>query len=401
MVNANVINCRHEAWREDEEACRSAARTWLENHLPLEWRPDRVGYTAPTFDAQRAWERRLYEAGFAGFSWPTEYGGQGLTVREQLICNEEFGRIGIPDSVNAIGKDMIGPIILALGNENQKRGLLPRILSMQDIWCQAFSESEAGSDLAEVRTRATRDGNQWLINGSKTWTSFAHLADWCVLLARTGDRAQKHASLSLFTVPMKSPGITVKQIDQIDGRANFSEVDFSNVLVSDDMLLGGVGEGWMGAGRVLGVERAINKMYRAALFENEMRHLIGACRSDPQLRSLMEDAGYRQRLAACYEDIEVLRRFVRSIVQSLSRGGEIGSMGSVIKLHWSETHQRIVGLGREMLMRATRPMSDITRHAMQRFNRLYLRSRAETIQGGVSAIQLDVIADRILHLARA
>jgi alkylation response protein AidB-like acyl-CoA dehydrogenase len=400
MVNVD-IQCRREAWQEDEETCRSAARTWLETYFPVEWRPDQVGYAAPTYEAQRAWERRLYEAGFAGFSWPTEYGGQGLTVREQLICNEEFGRICVPDSVNGIGKDMIGPIILALGTEDQKCGLLPRILSMQDIWCQAFSEPGAGSDLAEVRTRATRDGKQWLINGSKTWISFAQHADWSLVLARTGDVAQKHASLSLFTVPMNSPGITVKQIDQIDGRANFCEVGFSDVQVSEDMVLGGVGEGWIGVGRVLGVERAINRMYRAALFENEMRHLIGACRSDPQLRPLLEDAGYRQRLAACYEDIEVLRRFVRSTVQSLSRGGEIGSVGSLIKLHWSETHQRIVRLSREMLTRATRPMSDIVRRAVQRFNTLYLRSRAETIQAGASEIQLDVIADRVLRLARA
>jgi alkylation response protein AidB-like acyl-CoA dehydrogenase len=317
-----------------------------------------------------------------------------------LICNEEFGRIGVPDSVNAIGKDMIGPIIIALGTEDQKRRFLPRILSMQEIWCQAFSETEAGSDLAEVKTRATRDGKDWLINGAKTWISFAQHADWSLVLARTGDPEQKHGSLSLFTVPMNSPGITVSQISQIDGRANFCDVRFTDVRISDYMVLGGVGDGWTGVGRVLGIERAINRMYRAALFENELRHLVTVCRADPQLRALLQDAFYRQRLAACYEDIEVLRRLVRSTVQSLIRGGQIGSVGSIIKLHWSETHQRIVRLSREMLARASHPLSDIVGHAIRRFNTLYLRSRAETIQGGASEIQLDVIADRILCLPK-
>jgi alkylation response protein AidB-like acyl-CoA dehydrogenase len=386
--------------RDDEDDYRSRARGWLQDHFPAEWRPDRVGYYPPTFEAQRNWERLLYEAGLAGFSWPKEYGGQGLTVREQLICNEEFGRIGMPDSVNGIGKDMIGPIILTLGNEDQKRRFLRGILSMQDIWCQAFSETEAGSDLAAVKTRATRDGNEWVINGAKTWTSFAQHAHWSLVLARTGDPQQKRGGLTLFTVPMNSSGVAVSQIGQIDGRANFCDVRFSDVRISEDMVLGGIGEGWSGVGRVLGVERAINRMYRAALFENELRHLVAACRADAALCVCLEDRFYIQRFAACYEDIEVLRRLVRSTVQSLLRGGEIGSVGSLIKLHWSEAHQRIVRLSREVLVCATRPMSTIVEQAVRRFNTLYLRSRAETIQGGASEIQLDVIADRILSLPR-
>jgi alkylation response protein AidB-like acyl-CoA dehydrogenase len=385
---------------QNEDAYRACVTEWLQKHFPADWRPDRVGYQTPEFEAQRIWERNLYEAGFAGFSWPAEYGGQGLTVREQLICNEEFGRVGMPDSVNGIGKDMIGPIILALGTEQQKRRFLRRILSMQDIWCQSFSETEAGSDLAAVKTHATREGNEWVINGAKTWISFAQHADWSLVLVRTGDPSERRGGLSLFTVPMSCPGITVSQINQIDGRSNFCDVRFSNVKLSNDMVLGGVGEGWAAVGRVLGVERAINRMYRASLFENELRHLVAACRVDEPLRGCLEDTLFRQRLAACYEDIEVLRRLVRSTVQSLVRGGEIGLVGSLIKLHWSETHQRIVRLAREILARAARPMSAIAGLAVRRFNTLYLRSRAETIQGGASEIQLDVIADRILSLPR-
>ncbi len=394
------LRANQEVQESDDAACKMRARNWLEKNFPPFWRPENLDYKAPLFEEQRDWERRLYEAGFAGFSWPEKYGGQGLTIREHLLCYEEFGRIGVPDSVNGIGKDMIGAIILALGTEEQKTRFLPRILSMEDIWCQGFSEVEAGSDLAGVKTRAVRDSEDWVINGTKIWTSFAQHADWCLVLARTGDPAEKHASLSLFMVPMGARGVAVSQIDQIDGRANFCEVQLVNVRVADAMVLGGISEGWKAVGRVLGVERAINRMYRAAMFENELRHLAVACQSDPHLQILLADPFYRQRLAGCYEDVEILRRLVRSTVLSLLDGGEIGSIGSLIKLHWSETHQRIAGLAREMLAGASRPVSDIVDRAIKRFNILYLRSRAETVQAGASEVQLDVIAGRILHLPK-
>jgi alkylation response protein AidB-like acyl-CoA dehydrogenase len=385
----------------DAATYRAEVRAWLEENFPEQWRPEREGYVAPGFEAQRDWERGLHQAGFAGFTWPAIYGGQGLTMREHLIANEELGRVGIADSVNGLGKDMIGPLILAIGRDDQKSRFLPRILSMQDIWCQGFSEPEAGSDLAAVKTTAVSADGGWRITGQKIWTSFAQIADWCLVLARTGDPERKHASLSLFTVPMHASGVTVRRIDQINGRANFCEVFLDDVFVPDDCVLGGVNQGWRAAGRVLEVERAINRMYRAALFENELRHLVAACRSDPCLRGLLDDAVYRQRIAAFYADIEVLRRLVRATVNVMVQGGEIGAVGSLIKLHWSESHQRLTALAREMLGQATRPLSAVVARAVARFNELYLRSRAETIQAGASAVQLGIIAGRILNLPKA
>ncbi len=380
---------------------RASIRGWLATHFPDRWRPESESYEPPGFAEQRDWERALYEAGFAGFSWPAAYGGQGLTMYEHLVANEELGAVGIPDSLNGIGKDMIGPVILAIGSEAQKRRYLKRILSMEDIWCQGFSEPEAGSDLAGVRTRARRDGDGWLISGQKIWTSFAQHANWCLVLARTGDVERKHGSLSLLAVPMEASGITVRRIDQINGRANFAAVFFDDVRVPEDSVIGGVDEGWTAAGRVLQVERAINRMYRASLFEHELCHLIDACRADPALRLLLDDAGYRDRIAAFQADIEILRRLVRSTVAQLLRGDPIGSVGSLIKLHWSESHQRLTSLAREMLAQASVPRSIAVRRAVERFNELYLRSRAETIQAGASAIQLGIIAARILNLPRA
>jgi alkylation response protein AidB-like acyl-CoA dehydrogenase len=392
---------RPEEARDGSESYRAEIRAWLESNYPARWRPERENYVAPQFDEQREWERRLHAAGWAGFTWPKAYGGQGLTMREHLIANDELGRVGIPDSVNGLGKDMIGPLILAIGSDAQRARFLPRILSMRDIWCQGFSEPEAGSDLASVRTTAVAADGGWRIEGQKVWTSFAQHADWCLILARTGDPARKHASLSLFTVPMDAPGITVRRIDQINGRANFCEVFFDNIHVPPDAVLGGVNEGWRAAGRVLEVERAINRMYRAGLFENELRHLVAACRSDSGLSATLDDPVYRQRIAGFYADIEVLRRLVRSTVNILAKGGEIGPVGSLIKLHWSESHQRLTALARDMLAHAARPLSAVVARAVARFNELYLRSRAETIQAGASAIQLGIISGRILGLPKA
>lgn len=380
---------------------RKAVRDWVAGNFPRTWMPDQADYTPPAFAQQVAWERSLYEAGFAGFTWPRDYGGQGQTLVEQLVANEELGRVGLPDSLNGIGKDMIGPVILAVGTEAQKVRYLRNILTMKEFWCQGFSESEAGSDLAAVRTRAVEGDGGWIITGTKIWTSFAQHADLCLVLARTGDPALRHASLSMFIVPMDRPGITVRQIDQINGRANFCEVVFEDVRIDADAVLGGVNAGWAGAGRVLEVERAINRMYRASLFENELRHLVTACRSDAHLWAVLNQPANLERLGGCYADIEVLRRLVRRTVLSLARGGRINGEGSLIKLHWSEIHQRITILAREILVKASRPLSPVAMRAIARFDELYLRSRAETIQAGASAIQLGIVAQRILKLPKA
>jgi len=384
-----------------ERSYRHRLRTWLEENLPPTWRADHVDHVPPGFDELRDWEARMHRAGLSGIAWPGDYGGHGLSLREHLVANQEIGRVAMPESVNSIGKELVGPILLAVGSEAQKARHLPAILEMREIWCQGFSEPEAGSDLAGVRTRAEHDGQVWRISGQKIWTSGAYRSQRCLLLARTGPAEDRHRSLSLFSLPMDAPGVTVRRMRQINDSSEFCEVFLDNVPVRDDDLIGGVNEGWMAAIGVLEIERATNRMYRTWRFENELRHLVAACRSDPGLSALLGDAYYQQQLGATLADIEVLRQHVLDAVESLASGGRIAARGSLMKLHWSEAHQRFLALAIEMLDRAPAAAGPEVRRAQARFQKLYLSARAETIYAGTSQIQLGIIADRILKLAKA
>jgi alkylation response protein AidB-like acyl-CoA dehydrogenase len=342
----------------------------------------------------------MHRAGLAGITWPEAYGGHGLTLREHLIANQEIGRLALPESVNSIGKELAGPIILAIGTEEQKRRYLPAILEMREIWCQGFSEPEAGSDLAGLRTRAVRDGNGWRITGQKIWTSGAPRAQRCLLLARTGSVEDRHRGLALFAVRMDSPGLRVRAIRQMTDKPGFAEVFFDEVRVEPEDALGAPDEGWSAAIRVLAIERATNRMYRAWRFENELRHLISACRQDPALSALLQEGSYRQRLAATQVDIELVKGHVEPTVEALLDGQSIGARGSLMKLHWSEAHQRFAALAWEILSQAPPGASAAVRAAQRRFQDIYLAARAETIYAGATEVQLDIIADRVLQLPR-
>ncbi len=379
---------------------RRRLRAWLEAELPASWRADDVAWSPPDFEARRVWEARMYRAGLAGIAWPREHGGHGLGLREHLLANQEIGRLAMPESVNSIGKELVGPILLAVGSQAQKQRHLPAILEMREIWCQGFSEPEAGSDLAGVRTRAVHDGTCWRVSGQKIWTSNAFRAQRCLLLARTGPLEERHRSLSLFALPMDAPGITVRQMRQMNDSREFCEVFFDDVPVPDCDLIGGINDGWMAAIGVLEIERATNRMYRTWRFENELRHLVAACRSDPRLAALLADGYFRQRLGATMADIEALRHHVLDAVDSLAEGDRIAARGSLMKLHWSEGHQRFLALAVEMLGRAPADAGAEVRRAQERFHTLYLSARAETIYAGTSQIQLGIIADRILKLTK-
>ena len=384
----------------DPAAYRLEVRSWLEENLPQAWRADLPGYKHQTLPELYAWERQMYAAGYAGVAWPKIYGGQGMTIREHLILNQEIGRLAMPLSTNSLGKELVGPILLAIGSEVQKHRFIPSLLNMDEIWCQGFSEPEAGSDLARVRTRAEKKENNWLINGHKIWTSLADRADYCLLLARTGPIENRHKSLSLFALPMKTKGITVRPIRQITEAEGFCEVFFDNVEISHDALIGSENDGWRSASEVLSVERATNRMYRGWRFENEFRHLIQVCASEPTLRDLLSNHHYRQQLAATWTDIEIIKSYVLDITKRLEQGGRIGQDGSLMKLHWSEAHQRFAALANEMLSMGWASNSPEMINASQRFEEIYLLSRAETIFAGTTEIQLGIIADRILQLPR-
>jgi alkylation response protein AidB-like acyl-CoA dehydrogenase len=382
------------------EAYRVAMRRWLRANLPPSFRSDGAAFSPPTLPQSIAWEAAMYRAGLAGIIWPLAYGGHGRTLREHLIANQEIGATAMPESVNSIGKELAGPIILAVGTEEQKRRFLPAILEMRDIWCQGFSEPEAGSDLASLRTRATRDGDTWRINGQKIWTSGAYRAQRCLVLARTGPLEDRHRGLAMFAVRLDAKGVRVRPIKSIDGRESFCEVFFDDVEVLQSDALGAPDEGWTAAIRVLEIERATNRMYRAWRFENELRHLISACKADPVLAQLVADRHYEVRLGEVVVDIEVLKAHVETAVDALANGDRIGARGSLAKLHWSEAHQRFAVLALELLGQASVPALPAVQAARRRFEAIYLQARAETIYAGTSEIQLGIIADRILQLSK-
>lgn len=382
------------------EAFRMRAREWIAANLPDKYRSDLPGYQEPDFDWCRNYEAAMYRAGLTGITWPKAYGGQGLTLREHLMVSQEIGRVGMPDSVNSQGKELAGPIILAICTEEQKLRYLPRLLDMSEIWCQGFSEPEAGSDLAALRTKATLDGDNWRISGQKIWTSNGYRADRCLLLARTGSVEDRHKGLALFAVDMKAPGVRVNKLKSMDGKESFCEVFFDNVLVAGEDAMGDPDAGWAAAVRVLSIERATNRMYRAWRFENELTHLVTACLSNDQLAARLEDSDFRKRIASTVATIEVLKAYVEETVDILCTGGDVGSRGSLYKQHWSENHQQFSALGREMLANAPLDSGPVVARAIERFDWLYITGRAETIYAGTTEIQHGIIADRILELPR-
>ncbi|MEZ5729889.1 MAG: acyl-CoA dehydrogenase family protein [Burkholderiaceae bacterium] len=374
------------------------ARRWLDENLPTAMRTDIVQSAAPTMDAFRDWERSMYAAGLVGLTWPRCYGGRGQSLREHLAVSREIGLTPMQESVNSIGKELAGPIIMAVGSEDQKRQLLPAILDLREIWCQGFSEPNAGSDLASLRTRAERGTDGWRINGQKIWTSGASKSQRCLLLARTGKVEDRHRGLVLFAVSTSSPGVTVREIRSMDGRNSFCEVFFDDVLVADADMLGSPDEGWAAATRVLSIERATNRMHRAWRFQGELGHLVSACLSDPATRALV--ATYERRLAATAIDIELLKGHVETLVGSLVVGEALGPKGSFPKLFWSEAHQRFAELALEIVSQFPLRPSPALQAVKARMEDVYLKGRAETIFAGTTEVQLDIIAKRILKLGR-
>ncbi len=380
----------------EQQAFRLRFRIWLAENLATDWGGPR--FTGPDDDAenaalQKAWEQKLYAAGYQGIHWPKDYGGQGMTLVEHLIVQEELGRVSAPEGINTMGKELVGPIILKMGTEEQKRHYIPRILNIDDIWCQGFSEPDAGSDLAGLRTRAVLDGDHWVINGQKVWTSFAHQADMCILLARTDSDAPKHKGLTLFMVDIRSPGIDIRPLRQITGRTEFNEVFFTDVRVPVGRNLGGINDGWNAAVGVLSFERATARLYRQARFLAEFRQLVAS------LAKRAEKAAnpfFRQKVGALFSELQMLRLLNLKTASRIVNGKGIGSEASIVKLFWSELHQRIATFASDVYGEDF----VLGEPEAERFRFLYLHSRAESILAGTSEIQRNIIAERMLQLGR-
>jgi alkylation response protein AidB-like acyl-CoA dehydrogenase len=386
-----------------EEAFRDELRAWLDAHCARDWETIRQTLGS---EARAAflidWQRRLHAAGYVGLHWPTAYGGRGATVMEQVIFYEEMARARAPELANQIGLDMAGPAIMAHGTEAQKRLHLPRILAGEHIFCQGFSEPDAGSDLASVQTRAERRAGAFVITGQKVWTSYAHYANWCTVLARTDPAARRHRGLTYFLVDMKTPGLLVRPLRQMSGDAEFSEVYLDGVEVPEDCVLGRVDGGWEVAITTLMFERGPRTLTRQLILREGLAELLDLARARTRSgRPAASDPLVRQRLAQVYIDTETLRYANLRILTRLLQGETAGPEGSASKLFFSETWQKVTELALELqdAYAMLGPGSEWTPDD-GRWQYRALRSRGNTIQGGTSEIMRNILAERVLGLPR-
>jgi alkylation response protein AidB-like acyl-CoA dehydrogenase len=384
----------------DEEQFRDELRAWLRAHRPEPWRGslDDSEARRSHFEYLRAWQRTLFEGGWAGVAWPRESGGRGATMIEQAIYHEELARAAVPERLGTIGEGLVGPTIIALGSEDQKRQFPPAILSGEHIWCQGFSEPNAGSDLASLGTRAVRSGDEFVVNGQKIWTSYAHVADWCMLLVRTNSDAPKHKGLTCLLVDMKSEGIEVRPLRMISGDSGFNEVFFTNVCVPVTHVLGRLDEGWTAAMVALGNERANLGTGMYVVFKRNLDALIHRVRATTHIgRPLSADPLVRQKLAQADLELEVFRLNTLRSLSRMSKTVTAGPESSILKLYWSEMNQRIAQTALEVLGPEAQQWDfDRGRWAYQ-----YLRSRANTIEAGTSEVQRNILAQRVLGLPRS
>jgi alkylation response protein AidB-like acyl-CoA dehydrogenase len=375
-----------------EEAFRDELRAWLADNHPG---AEPSGGEEASFDFRRAWQRRLNEAGLAGLSWPEDYGGRGATLIEQAIFNEEMVRSRTPQAANVLGLAMGGPTVIAHGTEAQKRRYLPAILSAEEIWCQGFSEPESGSDLASVKTRAVRDADDWVVTGQKVWTTFAHHAKWCMLVARTDQDAPKHKGLTYFLMDMEQDAVQVRPLRQITGEAEFNELFIEEARIPDENIVGGEGNGWAVAITTLMHERATLAFGLQVAVQIALGELVEHARSSRAFdgRPASDDPVIRQHLAQLMIEAEVLRLNAYRSLSATMRTGVPGPEGSLGKWHWSEVNQALTELALEIA--GPRAMLADTDWAYR-----FLRARANSIEGGTTEILKNIVAERVLGLPR-
>lgn len=378
----------------DDGQFRHDLRIWLEANLPPDLRGHRGGAARTSDDAVRNWSRSLFEAGYVGLTWPREYGGGGRSLTCQAIFLEELARAEAPQHLGVIGLGMAGPTIIAHGTEAQKARYLQPILAAEEIWCQGFSEPDAGSDVAAVRTSARLEGSHFVVDGQKVWSSFAHVADWCILLTRSDPSSVRHAGLTYLIVDMRAPGVEVRPLRQITGEAEFNEVFFSGVRVPVENVLGEIGGGWQVAMTTLLHERGTLAFALTATLGATVERLLELAR-DRGATPVQRDAIARE-----WTELQALRYTAYRSLSESEATGVPGPEGSILKLQWSEANQRVTKLALELLgpdaqlLHENAPYGGI-------WQQLQLRSRGNTIEAGTSEILRTIVAERVLGLPRS
>jgi alkylation response protein AidB-like acyl-CoA dehydrogenase len=380
-----------------ELAFRDELRAWLQANHPGTPPRDERG----SFEFRRSWQRRLHEAGWAGISWPERYGGRGASLIEQAIFNEEIVRARMPQLANVLGLAMGGPTVIAHGTEEQRQRYLAPILSADEIWCQGFSEPESGSDLASLKTRATKNGGEWVVTGQKVWTTYAQHAKWCMLLARTEPDAPRHKGLTYFLMDMDQEGVQVRPLRQITGEAEFNELFIEEARVPEENIIGGEGNGWPVAITTLMHERATLAFGLQISVQIAISELVEHVRRTPGRdgRPAGEDPLVRQRLAQLMIESEVLRLNAYRSLSATVHGGVPGPEGSLGKWHWSEVNQALTELAMEVSGGSALTI-EADGDGDQDWTYRFLRARANSIEGGTTEILKNIVAERVLGLPR-
>jgi alkylation response protein AidB-like acyl-CoA dehydrogenase len=383
----------------EQDRLRDECRTWLRANLPWEYGkglPPHFDDLAEEVVFLRDWQRRLADAGWVGVTWPTEYGGRAAGPLNHYVVQEELARARAPELVGRIGINLVGPTLLAHGTDEQKQRWLPDILRAERLWCQLFSEPEAGSDLAGLRTRASRVDGGWRIDGQKVWTSYAQFADWGLLLARTDPDASKHKGISAFAIEMRQPGVDVRPLHQITDETDFNEVFFDGAFVPDDQLIGTVHDGWRVSSSTLTHERGTNPrqlVIHAQLLEELLRLAVE--------RQRFDDHRLKQRLAEAYVEVRLFQLHNWRSLSRLQHGRELGPEGSALKLYWSEMSKRLHDTAMAVLGESAPLWWDADDNpGGGRWQRSWLYYQSASIFAGTNEIQRTIIGERVLGLPR-
>ncbi len=399
----------------DAEEFRTEIRGWLEANLPEGWFDEGFEMAPDERTAfNEAWARKLYEGGWICATWPKEYGGKGLSLMQGVVLAEEFARAKAPLRADFFGDTLVGPTILQWGSEEQKQEFLPKIMRGTIRWCQGFSEPDSGSDLASLKTSAVLDGNEWVINGQKVWTTQAQFADYCFLLARTDPDAPKHAGISYLLVPMRQPGVEVRPITQPDGTAEFNEVFFADARCPADNVVGGLNNGWAVTNTTLGFERGQSATTGYRRFLDEWNQMVAEAKAN----GAIDDPVIRQRLAVYFTKIHIIRvAGLRTLTATHTgrKDASIAALGATNKMMWSEMHKEAMELaldifGPTAMLADAGPASGSWPAALRGQGKgtykvspmlsTFFFSRSETIWGGTSQIQRNIVGERVLGLPK-
>jgi alkylation response protein AidB-like acyl-CoA dehydrogenase len=381
----------------EDKAFRAEVRTWLEDNLVGDFAALKglggSGKDLEAHDERLEWDRHLAAHNWTCIGWPTEYGGRDLTLMQQVIFHEEYARANAPARVNHFGEELIGPTLIAFGSAEQKDRFLPGMRAVTELWCQGYSEPNAGSDLANIATKARLEGDQWVVDGQKVWTSLAQFADWIFVLARTEPGSKRHQGLSFLLMPTKQDGIEIRGIEQLTGGAEFNEVFFTGARTDADLVVGEPGQGWGVAMGLLGFERGVSTLGQQVGFQRELASLIELSRSN----GTFDDPIVRDRLARATAELEVIRL---NALRTLSEE-QAPQQASIAKLLWATWHRTLGELA--MLVRGFEGLTaglSTQSYDLDEWQRLFLFTRADTIYGGSDEVQRNILAERVLGLPR-